>query len=288
MTVPGPPLPRGLEPVGVLGEGGFGLVVRAHDPALDRDVAVKLLRQGGLVPGAVERTMREGQALARLRHPAIVRVHEAVRMGSDVALIMEYVDGGDLHARLNQRGFGVEERLTVLDQVASGLAAAHDAGVVHRDLKPGNVLLAEGPAGIQARIADFGLARLAHDAAAFRTESGVAAFTPGYGAPEQMVDPDHETPRIDWYSFGVLAFRLLRGSMPMPGSLAGAGEEAFARALDLDPAGRIDPRGLVAELRRVPVAEWTPVTLLAAFRMVLRTSRHAGLPKPISAASSLP
>jgi hypothetical protein len=153
----------------------------------------------------------------------------------------------------------VAERLAVLDQVASGLAEAHRAGIVHRDLKPANILVADGAHGQQAKIADFGLARLSREAAAFRTEAGVAAFTPGYGAPEQMVDPDHESPRIDWYSFAVVAFRLLRGTLPLPGARAGAGEELFERALALDPAERIRPDLLVARLRELPLDGWTPV-----------------------------
>ena len=252
-------LPRGLEPIRTLGVGGFGLVVHARDPNLGRDVAVKLVHGGGHVTDSVARMLREGQALARLRHPSVIHVYEAVRLGADVALLMEYVAGGDLTRRLNQSSFGVAERLAVLDQVASGLAAAHRAGIVHRDLKPANILVADGPHGPLAKIADFGLARLSREAAAFRTETGVAAFTPGYGAPEQMVDPDHESPQIDWYSFAVVAFRLLRGTLPLPGARAGAGEDLFEQALALDPADRIRPDLLVARLRELPVDGWTPV-----------------------------
>src|SRR5689334_12266916 len=95
-------LPRGLEPVRTLGAGGFGYVVHAHDPALRRDVAVKFVYGGAHATDAVNRMLREGQALARLRHPAVVHVYEAVRMGDEVALLMEYVEGGDLAARLNR------------------------------------------------------------------------------------------------------------------------------------------------------------------------------------------
>ncbi len=252
-------LPRGLEPIRTLGVGGFGVVVHARDPNLGRDVAVKLVYGGGHVTDSVARMLREGQALARLRHPSVIHVYEAVRLGADVALLMEYVDGGDLTRRLNQPGFAVADRLAVLDQVASGLAEAHAAGIVHRDLKPANILVADTPRGPLAKIADFGLARLSREAAAFRTESGVAAFTPGYGAPEQMVDPDHESAQIDWYSFAVVAFRLLRGTLPLPGTRAGAGEDLFGRALALDPAERIRPDLLVAQLRELPVGGWTPV-----------------------------
>jgi serine/threonine protein kinase len=252
-------LPRGLEPIRTLGVGGFGRVVHARDPNLGRDVAVKLVYGGGHVTDSVARMLREGQALARLRHPSVIHVYEAVRLGADVALLMEYVEGGDLTGRLNQSGFGVTDRLAVLDQVASGLAEAHRVGIVHRDLKPANILVADGPHGPLAKIADFGLARLSREAAAFRTEAGVAAFTPGYGAPEQMVDPDHESPQIDWYSFAVVAFRLLRGTLPLPGARAGAGEELFDRGLALDPAERIRPDLLVAGLRQLPADGWTPV-----------------------------
>lgn len=245
--------------VRTLGVGGFGEVVHARDPNLGRDVAVKLVYGGGHVQDSVARMLREGQALARLRHPSVIHVYEAVRVGTDVALLMEYVDGGDLTRRLNDPRFGVAERLEVLAQVASGLEAAHREGIVHRDLKPANILVSGSGDAIRAKIADFGLARLTREAGAFRTEAGVAAYTPGYGAPEQMVDPDHETPRIDWYSFGVVAFRLLRGTIPLPGQRAGAGEELWERALSLDPAERTAPAQLVEELRAVPAERWTPV-----------------------------
>ncbi|HWJ11815.1 MAG TPA: serine/threonine-protein kinase [Nocardioides sp.] len=252
-------LPRGLEMVRILGVGGFGQVVHARDPNIGRDVAVKLVYGGGHVQDSVARMLREGQALAKMRHPAVIHVYEAVQVGADVALLMEYVDGGDLTTRLNDHRFTVADRLDVLAQVASGLEAAHAAGMVHRDLKPANILVS-GPAGeLRAKIADFGLARLTRDTAAFRTETGMAAYTPGYGAPEQMVDPDHETPRIDWYSFGVVAFRLLRGTIPLPGQRAGAGEELWERALALDPAERIPPAELVTALRELPAGQWTPV-----------------------------
>ena len=252
-------LPRGLELVRVLGVGGFGEVVLARDPNLGRDVAVKLVHGGGHVQDSVARMMREGQALARMRHPSVIHVYEAVQVGADVALLMEYVDGGDLTGRLNDPRFTVAERLEVLAQVASGLEAAHAVGIVHRDLKPANILVSGAGVELRAKIADFGLARLSRDTEAFRTEAGMAAYTPGYGAPEQMVDPDHETPRIDWYSFGVVAFRLLRGTIPLPDQRAGAGEELWERALALDPADRVAPGELVAALRSLPPGAWTPV-----------------------------
>lgn len=256
---PSPRLPRGLELVRPLGVGGFGYVVHAHDPNLGRDVAVKFVYGGGHVTDSVARMLREGQALARLRHPAVIHVYEAVRVGTDIALLMEYVDGGDLTGRLNRADFTVADRFAVLDDVAAGLAEAHRAGIVHRDLKPANILLTDPEGSVRAKIADFGLARLARDAAAFRTEAGVAAFTPGYGAPEQMVDPDHESPRIDWYSFTVVAFRLLRGTIPLPGARSGPGEEVFEQGLALDPAARLRPEDLVARLRALPAGQWTPV-----------------------------
>lgn len=252
-------LPRGLEFVGTLGVGGFGYVVHARDPNIGRDVAVKMVYGGGHATDSVARMLREGQALAQLRNPAVIHVYEAVRVGTDIALLMEYVDGGDLTGRLNRADFTLEQRFAVLEQVAAGLDAAHRAGIVHRDLKPANILVSATEHEVQAKIADFGLARLGRDAAAFRTEAGVAAFTPGYGAPEQMVDPDHETPQIDWYSFAVVAFRLLRGTIPLPGSRAGHGEDVFERGLALDPAARTRPEVLLAQLRALPADGWTPV-----------------------------
>ncbi len=231
-------------------------MVRAHDANLGRDVAVKFLYGGGASAGSVDRLLREGRALAALRHPAVLHVYEAVAVGTDLALVMEYVAGGDLARRLGDPGFGVEERLTVLDQIADGLAEAHRIGIVHRDLKPANILVGDTADRPRAKIADFGLARLARDAAAFRTQAGSTAYTPGFAPPEQIDDPDAESVEIDWYAFAATAHVLLLGALPGAISPPPAVSRIFERALDARPERRREPRVLMRQLHSVPREVW--------------------------------
>jgi len=186
-----------------LGEGGMGVVFAAYDPELDRRVAVKVLRER--VGDAAElraRLMREAQAMARLSHPNVVSVHDVGRFEDRVFVAMEFVEGRTLGEWVKEKPRSWREVLAVFLQAGKGLAAAHSAGLVHRDFKPGNVLV--GKSG-SVKVMDFGLAFAQGDRAA----SGIAmGGTPAYMAPEQLRG---ETPdaRADQYSFCVALYEAL-------------------------------------------------------------------------------
>ena len=195
----------------LLGEGGMGIVFRAHHRRLDRPVAIKMIRpELAEDPSFAERFAREARALARLQHPSIVGIHEVGEVLGTHYLVMEYVDGTDLRSRL-QAGLGPAESLTLIAQICEALAYAHAQGVVHRDIKPENILVdAQG----RVKIADFGLAKLAAVAEPSLTGSRMLG-TPHYMAPEQLGtsgDVDH---RADIFALGVVLYEMLTGQLPL-------------------------------------------------------------------------
>lgn len=192
--------------LGELGAGAGGTVVLARHVPMDRLVAVKAVTASSL--SALARLRREGRVLAALDHPSILNVYRLVEDGTVLALITEYMDGGNFEDALDERRLSGRAVVDVLVQVGSALQAAHAAGVVHRDVKPTNVLLG---AGGRAVLADFGLSRLGGE---FRTQSGAITGTPLYMAPEQITAPDAEAPTLDVYSFGALTYRALTGRPP--------------------------------------------------------------------------
>src|SRR5215472_6444224 len=181
-----------------LGEGGMGVVYAAYDPELDRKVAVKVLRERlGDAAELGARLLREAQAMARLSHPNVVSVHDVGRFEDKVFVAMEFIDGRTLGDWVKEKPRSWREVLGVFRQAGKGLAAAHSAGLVHRDFKPGNVLVGKDDS---VKVTDFGLAFTPNDRS---TASGIAiAGTPAYMAPEQLrgETPD---PRADQYSFCV-------------------------------------------------------------------------------------
>lgn len=199
------------EVVRELGRGGFGIVFEAHDTVLQRSVALKVLAPAlDATPPARQRFLREARATARVRHENIVQVY-AVEDHPVSYLVMEFVPGETLQQRLDRTGpFNAAEVASVGRQLAEGLAAAHAAGLVHRDVKPCNVLIEEGP-GARIKLTDFGLARAADDASL--SQSGVVAGTPLYMAPEQARgEPlDH---RADLFSLGSVLYAMATGRPP--------------------------------------------------------------------------
>jgi eukaryotic-like serine/threonine-protein kinase len=196
----------GYRYVGDLGSGGGGTVVLVEHLAMNRLVAVKALVTAS--SSALGRLRREGRVLAALDHPSILRVLRLVDDGAVVALVTEYLDGGNFEDALAEDRLPGRAVVEVLTRVGEALQAAHGAGVVHRDVKPSNVLL--GRDG-RAVLADFGLTRLGGE---FRTQSGAITGTPMYMAPEQITDPDAEASTLDVYSFGALTYRALTGQPP--------------------------------------------------------------------------
>lgn len=206
-------LPAGYEFVRMLGVGSSGWVALARHVQLDRLVAIKVIHAGSHDRAGQRRLEREGRAVIALRHPGIVAVYELRQTASGAALVMEYVPGGDLRALMESGTLSGSHAAALLGEMAAALAHAHAAGIIHRDVKPANVLLtADG----HAKIADFGLARLTKSPDAFRTSAAGVSGTPAYMAPEQILDPSTELPGSDTYAFAVLAYELLTGVRPYP------------------------------------------------------------------------
>jgi eukaryotic-like serine/threonine-protein kinase len=192
-----------FELVGEAGRGGFGVVYEARDLELGRSVAFKVLRPGrALTPAQVAGLRREAEAAARLNHASIVTVHDFGTCASGPYVIMELLRGEPLSQRLDRAPVDAVEAVRIARDVAAALVHAHGAGVIHRDLKPGNVFLREDGA---VKVLDFGLARLLG-------ATGVLGGTPGYMAPEQ--GRGEEDARSDLYGLGALLFRMLAGEAP--------------------------------------------------------------------------
>jgi WD40 repeat protein len=199
----------------VLGRGGFGIVFRAFDETLQRDVAVKTMSaQLAATPSARLRFLREARTAARVRHDHVVQIY-AVEEQPIPYLVMEYIPGLTLQQKLDAAGpLQTEEMLHLALQITRGLAASHAQGLIHRDIKPGNILLESGMEP-HAKLTDFGLARAADDASL--SQAGMIAGTPMYMAPEQaegkMIDQ-----RADLFSLGSVFYVMLSGSPPFRGS----------------------------------------------------------------------
>jgi hypothetical protein len=195
----------------VLGRGGMATVYRASHVELDRPIALKVLDAG---PGAPEplmvRFQREGRLQASLRHPNILTVYEAGESDDGPFLAMRLVDGPTLAQLIEERVLGARRSLALLEQVADALDAAHAAGLVHRDVKPQNVLVAEDD---HAYLGDFGLVR--REAGGTRTSTGTLAGTVAYLAPE-VVRGDEAGPAADRYAFAAMAFECLAGARVFP------------------------------------------------------------------------
>jgi eukaryotic-like serine/threonine-protein kinase len=204
-----------------IGEGGMGVVYRARDERLQRDVAVKLLNAETLIdPAASRRFRREALILGRLNHPNVEAVYDFHSEHGLDYLVIEYVAGTSLDDRLHRGALSEKEVISLGLQLASGLAAAHAQGIIHRDLKPGNLRVT--PENV-LKILDFGLAQLfaAPDAQTLTGTSTVAMETPGfagtlpYMAPEQLQGQEPDT-RSDIYSAGVVLYEMATGSRPFP------------------------------------------------------------------------
>ncbi|MFO0935370.1 MAG: protein kinase [Gemmataceae bacterium] len=203
-----------LEILAPLGRGGMGLVYKARQRSLGRDVAVKLLAPDRATdPAVIERFLREAQALARLNHPNIVTVYDTGRTARTAYLVMEFVDGQSLRDRLREGPLSPAQALGLVPPLCDALQYAHDQGVVHRDIKPENILL--GKDG-KVKIADFGLAKVGDRDGESLTGSGERMGTARYMAPEQWTNTAAVDHRADIYSLGVLIYELLTGEVPTP------------------------------------------------------------------------
>ncbi len=216
-----------LEP---LGEGGMGVVYKAQDTKLGRNVAVKLLAPH-IAPDVNKRRrfLREARAASSLNHPNIVTVYEVQTEGDTDVIVMEYVKGRTLLDLLRTGAVPLESGIDYALQMAEGLAKAHDAGIIHRDLKPSNVMVNDD--GL-VKLMDFGLAKLTqpggdgpesgqHTMTETLTEAGLMMGTLGYMSPEQALGQTIDT-RSDIFSYGVLVYEMFSGSRPFGGQTAAA------------------------------------------------------------------
>jgi tetratricopeptide (TPR) repeat protein len=270
--------------VGRLGAGGMGVVYAAHDPELDRKIALKLVLPGaGTDSEGRTRLLREAQALARLSHPNVVAVHDVGTHGERVWIAMEFIAGHTLNEWAGLRPRRWSEILRVLLHAARGVAAAHAAGLVHRDLKPDNMMIGDDG---RVRVMDFGLAhgRLhtpvlaasgSHHASAEHpvltrqlTHAGAVQGTPAYMAPEQWEGAE-VTAAADQFAWSVTAWELLHGERPFAGdSLPALAAAVCSGARRPPPPGRRVP----AWLRRVierglaiqPAQRWPSMVALIA------------------------
>ncbi len=203
-----------------LGRGGMGIVFKAIDPALQRTVALKVLPPERSDAAARERFVREARAAAGFNHDHIVPLHAVVNPDQGPPyLVLQYVDGKTLGQRIRaEKRLPPPEAARIALQVADGLVAAHGAGLVHRDIKPGNIIL--DAAQDRARIMDFGLVCL-RERSGGTTQEGTLVGTPEYMSPEQVVSPQRIDERTDIYSLGVTLYESLTGETPFRGDLHG-------------------------------------------------------------------
>jgi eukaryotic-like serine/threonine-protein kinase len=221
------------------GSGGMGCVYRALDRASGATVAVKVLT--GNAERHSERFAREAKVLEQLRHPSIVRhvAHGTTEEG-ELFLVMEWLDGEDLGARLERGALSVAETLALARRLLGGLTVAHAKGVVHRDIKPTNVYLEQGAAE-RAKLLDFGIARLS---GAVLTRTGQVLGTPGYMAPEQVRGDQDVDARADVFTVGCVLFECLAGRPAFSGDHAVA---IFGKILMEDPPNLSSIRADVSE-----------------------------------------
>ena len=200
------------EIVEVLGQGGMGTVLRARDPMIERDVAVKLLSEE--LSGeetAIQRFLVEARSAGKLNHPNTVAIHEIGQHEQNYYLVMEFVEGGSIEAAQQQRGaFSVLEASRITADACKGLAAAHGVGLVHRDIKPANLLLSEDGT---VKVADFGLAKIKAIGAPTLTSPNQVMGTPYFMSPEQCEFRPVDA-RSDIYSLGATYYSLLTGQNP--------------------------------------------------------------------------
>ena len=270
-----------MELLGCVGRGGMGYVFRAHHRGLDRPLAVKILSDGlRHDDAAVERFQAEARVLAGLDHPGIVRVYDFGLAGGQPFLVMEWVDGSNLRARLRGRPEASNHEASarweaqafdLTRDVAAALAYAHARGVVHRDIKPENILV--GVDG-DAKLADFGLARL--QAELFRDTRGERGFegTPNYAAPEQLRPSGALGPAADVFALGVVLYELLTGQLPV-----GRFSAPTALGVGSAEADAVIFRALAADVRERPRDGNELLQLLDTLTTIPPEAREAAAPE---------
>jgi predicted Ser/Thr protein kinase len=214
---PGSKLGR-YEIAAILGQGAMGVVYLAHDPEIDRPVALKTVRpealRGESAPEVEARFLKEAKLAGRLQHPNVVTVYDVGRDRGDFFIAMEYVDGQPLTRYLaSADALPLNAKIGVIRQTAEALDHAHERGVVHRDIKPGNILISKDG---RVKVTDFGIARFTSATTSDLTRTGTMIGSPAYMSPEQIRGEKLDG-RSDLFSLGVVLYELLTGTRPFPG-----------------------------------------------------------------------
>lgn len=206
----------GFRVLGKLGAGAMAAVFKARQISLDRDVAIKVLpRKFNQNKEFIERFYAEGRAAAQMNHPNIVQAYDVGKAGEFHYFVMEYVEGGTVHDVIaHDKRFSEKDALDIIINIADALEHAHDKGLIHRDVKPKNIMMTSS--GV-AKLADLGLARAIDDKEAALAEKGKAYGTPYYISPEQIRGEVNVGPQADIYSLGATLYHMVTGSVPYNG-----------------------------------------------------------------------
>jgi eukaryotic-like serine/threonine-protein kinase len=304
--MPGVDEPKSLgryEIKGVLGKGAMGLVYDGHDPKLNRRVAIKTILTRALDEATVKqyskRFQREVRAVARLNHPNIVQVYDFGNDGDLAYIVMEYIQGRELKEYFDAKEpFDLKTIFRLMTELLGALECAHEAGVIHRDVKPANVLLDGAPATGTSYLTDFGLSKHVASQSGL-TRTGRWVGTIDYAAPEQLQAQDLDL-RVDVYALGCVLFESLTGEVPFPKAreiqkmIAHIGEpppavsarrpaaEPFdaviARALAKNPAERFESAGALGEAARAAAARCDEAPVAADDRPVPGRPRGGDAP----------
>lgn len=207
------------EIISELGRGAMGVVYKAKDPLIDREVAIKTIDLQNLPADKKKeyeaRFYQEAKSAGRLSHPNIVTIHDLGETHGTAYIAMELLEGKELQNLLDsEKHLSVDEALNIAIQIAAGLAFAHEHGIVHRDIKPSNIMVLKG---LRVKIADFGIARM--PSSLMLTQTGIVVGSPLYMAPEQIKQGKPDA-RSDIFSLGVLLYQMLTWKMPFKGDSA--------------------------------------------------------------------
>ena len=266
------------EIVNELGRGTMGVVYKAHDPQIDRVVALKVLRQDRVASqDFVLRFLKEAKAIGRISHPSIVTVYDVGQDHGTIYIAMEFLEGSPLNEVIKGMILPVDQTVEMCTQVAEALGYAHSRGIIHRDIKPSNIILTPDN---RIKLTDFGIARIEDTDAAQQTQAGDILGTPVYMAPEQVMGQQADG-RTDLYALGVIAYEMVVGKRPF----AGGNIAAIFRSITHEPPqypmtdGSFDNRALadliMKSLSKDPANRFqTGQAMAAALRNCLESGDH--------------